>query len=229
MACTGSDVWGDPVLAGGVPLHRESPWMTRDGDVLYGAAGNRVRVVWLRALAFSDGTVGGPIALVRGDETFAELFAVGVFRGLPDRVTLGSARLGSRLVVTAENDDCSGRPAGTPCEDSLAIFLPSLGELRRVIEAPIERIAYSAQGEKGASGGLEYRLTSTADYRVDGVHFLEQLAVRDETGVLLRQSERERAFLVSHGTSTATVPTLWDSVPSVEGRPVASARTARGR
>jgi hypothetical protein len=228
ISCTGEPLLEDPLLVGGAPLRRGGPWTEEDGDVLYGAGGDRIKVVWLRVLGFPDGTVGGPLAIIRGTEEFAELFALGVYRGLPGRVSLGTARLGSGVLVTAENDGCAGREGNAACENSVAIFLPQLGALRRVVDAPAERIAYAAKGERGATGELQYRLTSTMDYRADGIHLLEQLAVSDEAGVVLRRSERERIFVLnSAGSMTASVPPLWDGIAKVERKPEVPARVAR--
>jgi hypothetical protein len=226
--CTGAAVLADSVLTGGTPIRRGGSWSEEDGDVLYGAGGDRIKVVWLRVLSFPDGTVGGPLAIVRGTEEFAELFALGAYRGLPDRVSLGTARLGPDLLVTAENDACADRKSGSACESSVSIFLPRLGALRRVVDAPAERIAYSSKGERGTTGDLEYRLTSTPDYRPDGVHLVEQLAVSDEAGVVLRRAERERVFVLNgEGLLTASVPPLWDGVAEIERKPEPQARFAR--
>jgi hypothetical protein len=227
-SCAGVPLLEEPLFAGGAPIRRGGPWTEEDGDILYGAGGDRIKVVWLRVLAFPDGTVGGPLAIVRGTEEFAELFALGAYRGLPDRVTLGTARLGAEVLVTAENDGCAGSQGEVACEDSRSIFLPELGVLRRVVDAPAMRIAYATKGERGATGELQYRLTSTPNYRPDGIHLLEQLAVSDETGVVLRRSERERVFAFSAGgTLTSNVPPLWDSVGRFERKPEPSPRVAR--
>ena len=226
--CTGEPLLEDPLLAGGVPVRGGGSWTEEDGDILYGAGGDRIKVVWLRVLAFPDGTVGGPLAIVRGTEEFAELFALGAYRGLPDRVSLGTARLGPDVLVTAENDGCAGRQGQVACEDLRSIFRPELGVLRRVVDAPAVRIAYATKGERGATGELQYRLTSTPNYRPDGIHLLEQLAVSDESGAVLRRSERERVFaFTSGGTMTSSVPPLWDSVGKVERKPEPSPRVAR--
>ena len=229
VSCTGERPLEDPLLAGGAPIRRGGLWTEDDGDVLFGAGGDRIKVVWLRVLSFPDGTVGGPLALVRGSEEFAELFALGVYRGLPDRVSLGTARLGPEVLVIAENDGCAGREGDAPCENAVSVFLPELGVLRRVVDAPAERVAYSMKGERGAAGELEYRLTSTADYRPDGIHFLEQLAVSDEAGAVLRRiGARARLRTDPLGNDVRErPPPLWDGVAKVERKSDPAARAAR--
>ncbi|MGO8992072.1 MAG: hypothetical protein ACLQVI_02000 [Polyangiaceae bacterium] len=226
--CTGDALFDDPLLVGGTPIRRGWPWLEEDGDILYGAGGDRIKVIWLRVLSFPDGTVGGPLAILRGTEQFAELFALGAYRASPDRVALGTARMGSDLLVTAERDGCTDRVKGSPCEALLSVFLPRLGTLRRVVDAPTERVAYGPPEDRGSTGDLQYRLTSTADYRPDGVHLLEQIVVGDEGGSVLRKTERERVFMMNQAeTLVASVPPLWDSTVKLEKRRDPSPRTAR--
>ncbi len=226
--CTGQALFDDPLLVGGMPIRRGWPWIEEDGDILYGAGGDRIKVVWLRVLSFPDGTVGGPLAIVRGTEQFAELFALGAYRASPDRVVLGTARMGPDLLVTAERDGCTERPQGSPCETLLSVFLPRLGTCGRAVDAPTERVAYGAPADRGATGDLQYRLTSTADYRPDGVHLLEQIVVSDEAGSVLRKTERERVFRLNDSeTLVSTVPSLWESTVKLDKRRDPSPRTAR--
>jgi hypothetical protein len=221
LACTGRPVFDDPVLAGGTLVRGAWPFLEQDGDVLYGSGGDHLKIAWVKVLSFPDGTVGGPVAIVRSSERFGEVLAVGVYRGKPDRVQLATQRMGSDLLVTAQEDACVGRKPGDACENRLTILLPRMGRLARAAEIPIERVAYGAEGEKGekgASGTLEYRLTTSADYKPDGIHLVEQIRVNDEGGRELRKAELERLFALDDikGTMAPSEPPLWDRVVKIE-------------
>lgn len=211
--CTGADLLGAPPLSSGAPVRGGAwPWTERDGDLLYGSGGDRIKIVWLRMLTFDDGTAGGPLAIVRGTERFAELFAVGSLRAHAERVSLGTHRMGGDLLVTAEDDGCSGRKQGQPCETVMTVLLPRTGVLRRVVDVPLERVAYGGQDPSGTEGPLEYHLTSNADYRDDGIHIQEQVRVKDQSGNELHRLERERVFVMdASGTMTTNDPPLWDT------------------
>ena len=218
VACTGAALLTDASLASGKPARGSWPQVVEDADLLYGSGGDRMRVVWLRILAFDDGTVGGPLAIVRGTEHFAELFAAGTLRGYGERTTLGTQRLGSEVVVTASDDGCVGRKPGDACEKVMHLFLPRGGALRPVGDLALERVAYGGPGdaserpEEGAAGTVEYRMTASADYRDDGVHVVEQVRVKDGSGAELRVLERERLFVWNDaGALTASEPPLWDT------------------
>ena len=214
VACTGRTVLGDPLLAGGAPTRGTWPLLEEDGDALYGSGGDRIKVVWLRFLKWNDGTVGGPLSILRPTEKFAELYAVGAFRGHSDRVKLGTQRMGNELLVIAEEDNCAGRKEGDACENRMTVFLPRKGILQRIVDLPIERVAYVGQAERGASGTLQYHLTTAADYKDDGIHLVEQIRVSDENGRELRKAELERLFAVDDikATMVANEPPLWDRV-----------------
>jgi hypothetical protein len=220
-ACTGVAIFADPLLANGAPVRGGWPLAEQEGDVLYGSGGDRIKIVWLRVLRFADGTVGGPLAIVRATERFAEAFAVGAYRGHADRVRFGTQRLGGEIVVTAQEDSCTGRRPREPCENHLSVLLPRAGVLRRAVDIPIERVAYAGHGEHGAMGILEYRLTTSAEYKVDGIHVTEQIRVNDDGGRELRKAELERVFALNDasGTLESPQPALWDSVVGSPARP----------
>jgi hypothetical protein len=227
-SCTGHALLDAPPLAGGQPEHGW-PFVEQEGDVVYGSGGDRIKVVWLRMLGFPDGTVGGPLAIVRSTERFAELFAIGAYKGRADRVKIGTQRMGAELLVIAEEDDCAGRKAGAACENHMTVFLPRRGALAPVVEVPVERVAYVAQGERGATGTLEYRLTTAADYREDGIHVVEQIRVKDENGRELRKAELERLFVMDDaGHMASSEPPLWERVVKPEARPDAKPEVRPG-
>jgi hypothetical protein len=129
--------------------------------------------------------------------------------------------MGTELLVTAEENNCSERKEGAGCENRLTIFLPRRGTLQRVVDLPIERVAFLGQSERGATGPLQYHLTTSADYKEDGIHLAEQIKVLDENGRDLRTTELERLFTIDDvkGTMTTTEPPLWDRVVKPEPPP----------
>jgi hypothetical protein len=218
VACTSRPLLAAPPLADGTPIRGGWPFAEQDGDIVYGSGGDRIKVVWLRVVGWPDGTVGGPLAIVRPTERFGELFAVGAYRGRSEKVVLGTQRMGNDLLVTAEENDCIGRKGGDPCENRMTVLLPRSGELQRVADIPIERVAYAGQTERGAMGKLQYRLTTAATYKDDGIHLVEQIRVSDEDGRELRKAELERLFALDDvkGTLTPSEPPLWDRVVKPE-------------
>ncbi|WP_394822145.1 hypothetical protein [Pendulispora albinea] len=213
-ACTEQNVFDDKVLAGGTP---KGGWPIRiqDGQIMQGSGGDRIKVVWLRLLEWPDGTVGGPLAIVRGSEHFAELYAVTALRGRPDKMRLGTERMGGELLVTAEEDGCTGHAAGSPCETALHVFLPRGGALQRVVDVPVERIDY-AMGREKTSGKVEYHMTSSSRVQPDGIHLSEQVEVKDDGGQVLRKAELERLFRMSEAGLTASEGSLWDRIAKPE-------------
>jgi hypothetical protein len=95
----------------------------------------------------------------------------------------------------------------------MTLFLPRQGALGRVVDVPVERVAYVARAERGASGTLEYTLTSAATYKDDGIHLVEQVRVKDETGAQIRKAEAERLFAFDGaGQLSSSDTALWDHV-----------------
>ncbi len=229
LACTGRNLLADSVLAGGAPTRGAWPLAEEEGDALYGSGGDRIKVVWLRLLRFNDGTAGGPVAILRPKEKFAELFAVGALRGHSERVRLGTQRMGSELLVTAEEDNCAGRKESDACENRMTVFLPRRGMLQRIVDLPIEKVAFAGKTERGATGPLQYHLTTNADYKEDGIHLVEQVRVLDENGREMRKAEHERTFTVDDvkGTMVASEGPLWERVVSPESPPAPDAPRPR--
>ncbi|WP_394842746.1 hypothetical protein LZC95_37455 [Pendulispora brunnea] len=213
--CTGQNIFDDKVLAGGTP---KGGWPIRmqEGQITQGSGGDRIKVVWLRLQEWPDGTAGGPLAIIRGSEHFAELYAVVPFRGRPDKVRLGTERMGGELLVTAEEDGCTGHQAGTPCEASLHIFLPRQGTLQRVVDVPVERIAYGSDREKGTQGKLEFHMTSASRVQPDGIHLAEQVEVKDDGGQVLRKAELDRVFKLTETGLVANEGSLWERIAKPE-------------
>jgi hypothetical protein len=213
-SCTGSPIFDDPVFRDTQLIRRNAwPFVEQEGDVTYGSGGDRLKIVWLRTHVASDGSAVGPIAVIRSGEHFAELFAMGAYRGQPDRTRLSLVRMGGDYLVTAENDGCTGRKQGTGCQTLMSVFLPRRGKFMLLADVPVERIAYAGRAERGSLGVLEYRLTSVPAFRDDSIKLVEQVRVKDDTGRELRKAEHERVFNVDDtGTATATEPSLWEQM-----------------
>ncbi len=219
--CTGAALFDDPMFRDGQLVRRNSwPFIEQEGDLTYGSGGDRLKIVWLRTHTYADGTAGGPLAVIRSGERFAELFAIGALRSQSERTKLGTARMGGDFLVTAENDGCTGRKAGTACQTVMSVFLPRRGQLGTVVDIPVERIAYSGKAERGAMGVLEYHLTSVPEFRADAIRFVEQVRVKDDAGRDLRKAEHERIFTIDDkGKATASGPSLWDQVVKSDDAP----------
>lgn len=228
-SCTGSAVFDDPMFKEAQLARRTGwPFVGQEGDLFLGSGGDRLKLAWVRTHTLPDGSAAGPLAVVRSGERFAELFAVGAFRSQPEHTHLGTVRMGGEILVTAENDGCTGRKGGAGCTTVLTVMLPRRGELSSVVEIPTERITYSGHAEKGSLGVLEYHLTSVPTFTADGIKIVEQVRVKDDTGREVRKSERERNFAVDpvSGKAKASEPSLWDEIvkpaapaPATNGKP----------
>lgn len=214
QSCTGSSVFEDPLFREAQLVRRNAwPFVEQEGDFTYGAGGDRLKIVWIRTHAYADGTAAGPIAVIRSGEHFAELFAIGAYRGRPERTRLATVRMGGDYLITAEDDGCTGREQGAGCQTMLRVFLPRKGKFVPLVDVPVERIAYSGRAERGSTGVLEYRLTSVPEFRDDVIKLVEQVRVKDDTGRELRKAEHERVITMDDkGAATATEPSLWDQI-----------------
>lgn len=216
--CTGVALFEEAIFRDGQLIRRNAwPFLEQEGDITYGSGGDRLKIVWLRTHTYADGTVGGPLAVIRSGERFAELFAIGALRSHSERTKLGTARMGTELLVTAESDGCTGRKAGTPCQTVMSVLLPRRGKLGALVEVPLERVGYSGKAERGTMGVLEYHLTSVPEFRADAIRLVEQVRVRDDTGLEVRKSELERIFAIDDlGNAKASEPSLWDQAFKVD-------------
>jgi hypothetical protein len=197
LACTGDKILDDPLLKDGEPLRGAWPEKVEGGDVGFGGGGDRLRLVWLKSHKFADGTVGGAIAMTRAVDDFAEVYAIGVYRGRPDKTRLGIERIGAELVPYALNEGCTGRAPNTPCETVQTMFVGRRGTLHRVAEVALERVEYRDNTEPGTLGRMEYHLTTTPKYLPTGLRVLEQIKVLDEKGRPMRKAELERLFTIN--------------------------------
>ncbi len=210
--CTGRPLLSDWQLKAGDPV-RGWPIKVKEGDIMYGAGGDRLKVVWLRSHRYPDGDMGGPIALARTMENFAETYGVGVLKGRSERMRLQLERMGPEVIVTATDEGCVVAPPNTPCESRLQVFLPRHGMLMPIADIPLERRAYAQNFEPGQKGRLEYKLTSAPEFKPGQIKIFEKIQVRDEKGRELRKAELMRLFtLTDDGTMVPNEPALWPKI-----------------
>jgi len=211
VPCTGRNVLADPALKGGEWIRRY-PVAVEEGEILLGGGGDRLKALWMRTHRFPDGTEAGPLALVRPKEDSAEVYAVGVYRGITKRPYFALERIGPEVVVTVQDEGCTGNTKIEPCRSLTSIFLPRKGELVRLTAFTADRRDYVDVGDPGSYGRIEYRLTSSARYMKEGVKLFEQMTAKDEGGRELRHAELERLFTLRDIELVPNEDSLWPHV-----------------
>jgi hypothetical protein len=210
--CTGYDVLGDWQLKDADPL-RGTPLRVQEGDVVFGAGGDRLKVVWLRSHKYADGDYGGAISLVRTMDNFVESYGVGVLRGRPERMRLQLERMGPEVIITATDEGCIGSDPQMPCESRLQVFLPRHGRLMNIADIPLERRAFGTSTELGMKGKIEYRMTTAPEFKPGLIKMFEQVLVRDDRGRELRKAELFRIFtLQDDGQMISNESSLWPRI-----------------
>lgn len=205
-ACTGRFPLRDEALKGGTPAKVE------EGNIVMGGGGDRLKSAWMRSETFEDGTAGGALALLRGLEGTAEVYAVGSYRGRP-KTMFTIERLGPIVVVVAQDDGCKARKPTDGCESTVSVFQPRFGVLDRVATIAQERVTFGVDSEPGVHGKVEYRLASSIQYLDGGIRVLEQVLVRDELARELRRSEQERSFTFApDGSLIVDEDSLWSRI-----------------
>jgi hypothetical protein len=213
--CTGNYAFANEVLRYGVPL---DDWPVKinpdDLDMRQGPRG--LRVLRLRVLAFENGDVGGPIALMRAVNDKAEVYAVGSYRG-PSDAKLTPMRLGNDTIVVAEAKRC---PDVFNCRKVADFYLARRGRLVNAASVDLERVVrVPSVTERGLYA--EYHLTTDVSYSADGVQLLEQLKVRiipyenqgdRDSDRVLRTVEFARLLRVERDTLFSTNEPLWERV-----------------
>jgi hypothetical protein len=207
--CAGRALLSRPELAQAEGPH-EGPLPARPEDVTVTGAADGFKVVWLRTHQFADGTSAGPLALVRPREAYAEVYAVGLYRGIPAASRFAFERLGFRILVTATNDGCAGGKAADSCQTNLTLFLCTGGELLPSAQFATLRV------ETGTEPGIDrvqYRLTAKPIYEAKSVRVREQMVVRDSGQNELRKSNQDRIFSLQGGTTLAAkTESLWTQI-----------------
>lgn len=215
-ACTGATLFDDPAFQGGAT--RGTPIQVQDGDILYGNGGDHLRIVWMRTHHWQDGSVAGPIALVRARDDFAEVYAVGVFKSAAAHSSFQAERLGEEFLVSATDDGCEGLTPIRACETKLTLLLPRFGRLVDVAAFDTEKRAYATGSEPGVPGQIEYRLTASPQYTSSGVKLFEEVQATDSAGRVVRSSELERMLVLRDGKMEATADGIWAKVyPEKQG------------
>lgn len=184
---------------------------------MFGSGPRRTKLVWFKTHEWDDGSKGGVVAMVRAEEDFAEVYGVGAFRG-SERSRFSTERIGGTLVLTAVDDQCTGKAADESCESQIVLLMPWKGQLVEQAKIATERRLVGAEGEPGAIGPVTYRMTGTPIYEPTRVRLLEQIQVADSTGRKLRQVELERRIDFVDGKLVEREGGLWDRVvgPSSE-------------
>lgn len=218
LACTGVDVFTDPVFVGGAT--RGAPMQVQQGDIVYGSGGDHMRILWMRTHRWPDGSEAGPIALVRTKEDFAEVYAVGAFRRASPRSTFQAERVGSEFLISGTDDGCEGLPPTSACETKVTLLLPRYGRLVQLAALDTERRAYASGGEPGVSGAIEYRLTASPRYTDSGVKLFEQVQASDSAGRVIHKTELERLLVLRDGKMEPSADSVWGRVfPSQAAKP----------
>jgi hypothetical protein len=208
--CVGATVLASDTFKGASPVR--TPLKVEEGDIVFGAGADRLKVAWLRSHHDGPASVGA-LALVRTLETHAEVYAVGSYRGVPDAVRLGVERIGPHVLVTAFEDTCKGRKPGVSCESHLIVHLARTGRLIKVADVVIERVAFANDSEPGYVGRLEYHLTSAVEFSPKGIRVLEQIRVKDSNGAPLRKLELDRQLVLDEGKPMReSAESLWPRV-----------------
>jgi hypothetical protein len=197
---------------------RAWPLQPEGGDLLFGAGPNRVKIVWFKTHVASTGERVGPLALVRADEEFAEVYGVGVYKGSLENSRFAVERLGGAFVVTAMDEGCNGKPVEEACENWVRIFVPWHGKLVLQANIATERRRQLAGGEPSTAGAVNYRLTAAPIFESNRIRVLEQIQGLDAEGRKLRTAELERQIDLVDGNLVVRQPSLWDRVVEGKGR-----------
>lgn len=208
LDCAGRGVYDSPALTGGRPL-RGWPFQVKEGDIVFGAGGSRLRLVWLRTHAFPDGSAGGALSLVRTVDGKAEVYGVGAYRGPAEQSKLRIERMGPEVVPTVQAEGCLNPEEQTPCETTLLVYLPRKGQLHPVAEVVLSRVGIARDAEPGVEGTIVYRLTSSPKFEPGRLSVLEQVVVEDGMGRALRKAELERVYTLTDGKLVESEPSLW--------------------
>lgn len=221
---------GARACTGRMPLEKDVTEGTStpidEGAISLGGGSDRLKIAWLRSHTFPDGSVGGAVALLRTFEGTAEVYAVGSYHGRPKTLFM-TERMGPEVVIVAQNDGCTGRAEGTPCETMLTVFRPRFGVLERIADIAQERVTYTTNDEPGIRGKVEHRLSSSAQFVEGGIRVLEQILVRDALGREIRRAELERSYTFApDGTMVVDEDSLWSRLVTSSPRPRPSTPSA---
>jgi hypothetical protein len=213
--CTGHYVFANETLRYGISLSGwPRPIDPNEVDARGGPKG--LTAIRLRAVAFQNGDVGGPIALVRAVDDRAEVYGIGSFRG-PADAKIEPVRMGNEFIVVAEYKRC---PDVTNCRRIADFYLARRGRLLHTATADIERVLrVPSVTERGLFA--EYRMVTDVTYDAAGVQLLEQVKVKiipypnepeRDSDRLLRTVEFARMLRVERDAMFSTNEPLWERV-----------------
>lgn len=183
--------------------------------VVYGSGPNRLRVVWFRTHETNPGRAVGTLAVVRTTEEFAQVFALGTFEGAFETSRFSVERLGDELWVAAVNDGCGAVRPGEECDSDLHLYKVELGQLRPMIQIPVERVRHAQKpSDTPAYAGVErvvYRLEATPSYDAAQLTLLEQVTTTIQpANKEVARAERERWLTFFGERSRWSEPSLWE-------------------
>lgn len=214
--CTGHYVLANESLRYGAALNG-FPRRINPDELIERAGPRGIRVLWLPVLAFENGDVGGPVALVRGINDRAEVYGIGSFKG-PENTKLTPVRMGNDTIVVAEAKRCPEEPR--MCQKEASFFLLRRGRLLDAATVDIERVQRMPSVlERGLYA--EYRMTTDVEYKPDGIHLLEQVKVKiipyenqgdRDSDRVLRTVEFRRLLQVQRDALFATNESVWERV-----------------
>jgi len=222
LDCAGEHVFASPLFEGATV----DGSAVDEGRITYGGGVNRLRVVWLRSHQTQEKTSAGPLALVRVLDDYVEVYGVGAYKGEPEKSRFGLERLGGELVVTAVSDGCAGANPQGSCDTTLHVYRPVAGRLDTLAEIGLERVRHASGIEPGITGDLRFKLTSSPEFKKDGIHVIEEVAVTDEAGHTVRKAELERAFLLDRSKVNATAESLWQRLYEERVAPTKTGKAA---
>lgn len=215
MDCTGHYVFANEVLRHGISVGGWPKVLDPDSlDVRSGPRG--VKVLRLRAVAFENGDIGGPVALVRGVDDRAEVYGIGSYRG-PAAAKLKPVRMGNELMVVAEAKRC---PDIYNCRKTADFFLLRRGRLINAATVDLDRVLrVPSVTERGLYA--EYRMRTDVTYKPDGVQLHEQVTVKiipyenqgdRDSDRLLRTVEFSRKLRVERDALFSTNESVWERI-----------------
>ena len=216
--CSGRAVFDKPELAEAEGV-RSGALTVKPETAVITPASDGLRIVWLPTHRFANEEAAGPLALLRPREGFAEVYAMGFYRGNEKHSRFALERMGTRFVVTAGDEGCAAAK-GKRCQSSFKVHVMRSGLLAASANLAVDRVEFRSMA--GVPGAVQYRLTVTPVFEEKALRVVEQLAVRDENQSVLRKSDMERVFkLLPDGRLECTQQSLWD-VEGVNAAPVAT-------
>lgn len=207
--CAGRPVFDNPELAQAEGV-RSGALVVKLDDAVITPAADSLRVAWFRTHRFSDGTAAGPLALVRPREGYAEVYATGFYRGRAAESHFSLERMGSRVLISASDEGCTGVKPNQPCQTLFSVFLMNAGHLNPAAKFPLDRVEY--RSAPGVSGTAQYRLTATPVFQERAIRVQEQVIVRDASQGVVRKSDLERVYTLTGGQLAPSADSLWSQV-----------------